>query len=509
MADRDPPLLFALLGLFALVDAFGDVATVLLDPRDLPLLRTQPIAPRDYVRARFSALLVPIGVKTLALGVPVAAALLGHGRGVRAAAAFFAAFGALQIALAAGAALLPPAAAASVARLAVAGGARVAARAAPGRRDRPAGSCSSARRMRRGRRERRARRPGSGARRSCRRPGSPSSRRRSAAGRSAAGSSPPRSRWWPSPPSASRCSHRPTCRCSRGSRAASRRARAGRRRCGRAFERGFVARDERPGFRLGVALLRRERTFRLQTLPLLAYPLLFLWLGRGAEDGGLLALLFAQLPAVALALCSMFLRFSDSPAGGFALRFACDGARATPLVVGSRKAMWYVVALPLAFAVAALLAWDRGPAFGLAVGSAGLLAATFALLGSAPRGAELPFVERFQGRIESGEGGEGGRVFGLLFLLALLAGIEWQAVRAGSAGQLLLAGSALAGSAFLLRRKWAAVGADGGGVLPIAEPVVVTAAVPPLPRPAAPRAARTRRFLRPGRPHPDSVFAWI
>ncbi len=97
-------LVFGLLGLFALVDAVGDVASAWLDPRDLPLLRAYPNAPVAYARARLAALALPVAARGLALILPSAAALIAEGR-LAEAAAYVACFLPFAEALA-GAALL-------------------------------------------------------------------------------------------------------------------------------------------------------------------------------------------------------------------------------------------------------------------------------------------------------------------------------------------------------------------------------------------------------------------
>jgi hypothetical protein len=446
---------FALLGLFALVDALGDVATAWLDPRDVTLLRTHGIAPIEYARARLLALQLPVAAKSLALVLPAACAAAAAGHPGRALAwiaaflpfgAFLAAAGVLVllllrragvgarlrdllawlralllVAATGGWLVLPPAAAGGLARgvdvlalpsswfaelalwlggepvvwsrvlLAVGGLAAV----------------------------------GVALQRALR-------------------SYLPLLEALAATPAAVRATASPPWRL--------------------VFERFMVAPPERPAFRLGLLLLRRERSFRLQAIPLLAYPLLFLSLGRGADDEGLFALLFCQLPALVLALTGMLLRFTDSPAGGFALAWH-GGAAARSQERGARKACWWGVALPLALVITVLLIHDRGAWFGAAAGALGLCSSTVALLpaGGAP---SLPFQERFRGRID---GGEVGRVFGLLALLFGVALLAWRVARAGplGAGAVLL--GSLATTALLLRRRPAeaavrleAVAADAG-----------------------------------------------
>ena len=400
IAAREPALLFALLGLFALVDAVGDVATAFLDPRDLPLLRSCPIEPGEYVRARLMALALPIGVKTLALGLPTAAALIPSGAGARAAAAFFVAFAAMTMsfsAIAVFALLLlrkvRPGQGLHVGLAWLRAALLVSATAGwllLFQGPRGEGESGSATVLR-----------------ACESALLPTSwfagLYQTLAGIAAAS--------WTRVAAALgtlvasalgvmtltasyvRLLEALAQAPPPGAGAGAPRG---------AFERTFVAPEERPAFRLGVALLRRERTFRLETLPLLAYPLLFLALGRGADDGGLFALIFAQLPALVLAIACVFLRFSDSPAGGFALRFL---GRAHALEAGARKALWYAVALPLSILVTALLAWDQGLVAGIAVGATGLFSSTLAVVTLRSPEPELPFVERFRGRIAGAEGG--------------------------------------------------------------------------------------------------------
>lgn len=432
-------LCFALLGLFALVDALGDVATAWLDPRDVTLLRTLPVVPASYARARLLALALPVGAKGLALVLPAACAALASGEGRRAL-AWIAAFLPFAAFLAAGAALallllrkagvgarlrdalawlralllvaatggwlvLPPAEASGLARGVDAAwlpsswfaevASWLAGTAAPGLR------CVLA---------------------------LASSALVAALLVRAVRGYLPLLESLAMAPALTRRKAAPVWR--------------------RAFERAFVASAERPGFRLALLLLRRERSFRLQALPLLAYPLLFLALGRGADDDGLFALLFAQLPALVLALSSLLLRYSDTPSGGFLLRWHA-GSRARSFERGARKACWWAVAWPLALLVAVMLGHDRGALFGLAAGAVGLGSSTLALLpsGGAP---QLPFVERFRGRVD---GSEGGRVFGLLGLLFVGALLAWQVMRQGSVGMVLVATAALAATIALLRRR--------------------------------------------------------
>ena len=439
-AESAVGLCFALLGVFALVDALGDVASAWLDPRDVVLLRTLPIAPGRYARARMAALALPVAAKGLALVLPCACAAMSRGA-VRQAIAWtasfllFAAFLAglavvlllllrragfgarvrdvlawlralLLITATGGWLALPPAAAGGLAR-------------GSGAAWLPSAWFSELA-------------LGLG--------GAPA-RPAMAIGALAALLAVALALWLTTrgylslleslaaAPVLARRRSPPPWR--------------------RAFERWFVPLRERPTFRLALLLLRRERSFRLQALPLLAYPLLFLSMGRGAEDGGLFALLFAQLPALVLALTGLLLRYSDSPAGGFLLRWH-GASRSRSLERGARKACWFAVALPLSIVVATMLAHDRGAAFGVAAGAVGLFSSTLALLGGGKGLPALPFVERFRGRVE---GSEGGRVFGLLASLFGVALVAWRVLQWGRSGTLLVAIAAVAGAVVLLRRQ--------------------------------------------------------
>jgi hypothetical protein len=218
----------------------------------------------------------------------------------------------------------------------------------------------------------------------------------------------------------------------------------------RACELAFVHPAERPTFRVGVALLRRERTFRLQTYPLLAYPLLFLFMGRGADDGGLFAFLFANLPALVMALAVAFLRHSDSESGGF--WSACfGGERGGALASGARKALWFAIVLPLEAVVTLLLISDRGLAFGLAAGAAALAIATaFVVTAHAPE-PEAPFSQPFRGRIDPGR--DGARVFVGAVAIVLLALGETALARRGVAGLAGLAAASAVATVVLVGRR--------------------------------------------------------
>lgn len=467
---------FALLGLFALVDALGDVATAWLDPRDLTLLRTLAIAPAAYARARLLALQLPVAAKSLALVLPAACAAAAEGHAARAVAwiaaflpfgAFLAAAGVLLllllrragvgarlrdalawlralllVAATGGWMVLPPAAAGGLARgvdLAALPSAWFAELAllfegADVTWPRVALAAAALAAV-------------------------------ALALRAALRGYLPLLEALAATPVTVRATTAPPWR--------------------RAFERFAVAPAERPSFRLALRLLRRERGFRLQAIPLLAYPLLFLALGRGADDDGLFALLFSQLPALVLALAGMLLRFTDSPAGGFALAWH-GGAAARSLERGARKACWWGVALPLAAIVTVLLVHDRGGWFGAAAGALGLCSSTLALL-PATAVPQLPFQERLRGRVD---GGEGGRVFGLLALLFCLALLAWPLVRSGAAGAAAVLLLALGATAWLLRRRVPEAGVALDATVADARPLAGAAAG------SLPFALRLRRELR-------------
>ena len=107
LAGRGQPLAaiapwqFALFGLLAALDAWGDLAGGLLDPRDATLVATSPIAPQEYARARFLALLVPMGVKCAATACPFTALAIAGGTSARQVAATVASVVVLQLACAA------------------------------------------------------------------------------------------------------------------------------------------------------------------------------------------------------------------------------------------------------------------------------------------------------------------------------------------------------------------------------------------------------------------------
>ncbi len=468
---------FALLGIFGVVDALGDVASAWLDPRDLPLLRAMPTAPGEYARARLAALLLPVVSKALALILPTGCVLVARGE-LRAAAAMVVAFELLALLLAGGAVLLLL----WLRRVAPRMGLRevvvwtrslLLVTATGGWLALPAAA-------------------GAAAAEWCAVAWLPTTWFSELA-IAAAGGEPVRlglvgiafaALLLLALAIARAVRHYlPMLEALAAAPPPARRRRASWLRS--AFERRFVAAAERPSFRLALRLLRRERSFRLQSLPLLAYPLLFLVLGRGQDDHGLFGLLFAQLPALVLALASMLLQFSDSPAGGFFLRFY--GAEcASAVELGARKAFWYGTALPLSLLVALLLGYDRGLLYGAAVGAVGLLSSTVALLLVRPPSAVLPFVERFRGRLD---GGEGGRVFGLLFLVIGGALLEWRLLVAGAAPTGGLLAAALAATVVLLRRPAPVQSGSALGAWTTLDPDAATGG-------GGPRVPFTRRLRR-------------
>jgi hypothetical protein len=461
------PLAFFVVGLFALLDAVGDAATAFLDPRDVPLLRMLPVAPAAYMRARLLALVVPLGVKALALSLPLAIALAVAQTSL-APLAIVPAVAAMQLFLSAAVVAVLIAARRLVpafvsirdlliwARVVLLIGgtaawllffrgaeARVAsfASVAP----LPTGWFAHLLLL------------------SLRDPGAqPALALAAAAGCVAAALAlvllapgylrllellehTPPARRWPRP-------------------------------LQRACELAFVHPDERPTFRLGVALLRRERTFRLQTYPLLAYPLLFLFLGRGANDRGLFALLFANLPPLVVALAVLFLRHSDSEGAGF-WAATVGGVRGGALASGARKALWFAIVLPLELVVTLLLISDRGLAFGLAAGAASLAVATALVVTAHAPEPDLPFSRPFRGRIDPGS--DGARLYaGALVIVALALG-EAALVQRGARGLAALAGASVAATIVLMRRRPPAGGAEARRIrLEESAPAVVRARLP-------------------------------
>ena len=440
LAER-APWQFALLGMLAALDAWGDLAGGLLDPRDATLVATSPVAPQEYARARFLALLVPMGVKSATTAIPFVALALAGGARWRELVATIAAFAALQLACAAAAVvtLLARRTVTAVRRDVVAWSRALLLVGLSGaclyvlRSGTPdvAGSLTTARWL--------------------------------------------PTRWFAAlalwvdgdVASAEMASALVAVGVTVGSTvaalfllrgygelllhlaAAPSRVRSGRRRLARAFERRFVAPDERTSFRLGLALMRRERSFRLETVPLLAYPLLFLAIGGRADDGGLFALLFAHLPAAVFALAVPFLRFSDSPAGGGALAFFGSG-RARTLESGARKALWFAVVLPFSLLVALLSMLQRGAAFGAMAGAVGLLASTFAVVTTRGRWPELPFCERLSARRLAADAGPG---FALLLAASIASVAEWRLVHARPDAAWGIAMGAIVATVVLVRNR--------------------------------------------------------
>ena len=174
----------------------------------------------------------------------------------------------------------------------------------------------------------------------------------------------------------------------------------------RCFARGLVHSSERAGFQLGLALLRRERTFRLQTYPLLAYPILFLWFGRNNDQPLLFGILFAHLGAMYLPLVSLFLRYSDTPEAAW----LCERHRAMSIQriwTGVQKAMIYSVVVPLTLCIAVILTLQLGWAGAIVAIMSGCLMVWVCL--SSPSESVLPFSQGFTGAIDPGR--EIGRVY--------------------------------------------------------------------------------------------------
>jgi hypothetical protein len=438
------PLALLFVGLFALLDAVGDAATTVLDARDVPLLRTLAIAPAAYLRARLAALLLPLAIKGLALALPLALAgavqtrslaplalvpvvvLLEVWLATAAVALLIALRGvvpsfvrlrdllawarALLLIFGTGTWLYFLRGTAGEGELARVAGLRVLPttwfahlqlfvlrdpKAQPALALAALAACALAGGL---------------------------------LLLVAPGYVRLLDRFEQTPPSSGRPRRRPLAR---------------------AFELAFVHSPERPTFRLGMALLRRERTFRVQTYPLLSYPLLFLAMGRGAEDGGLFAFLFANLPAVVMALAVAFLRHSDAARGGFWM--ACFRAeRGAALASGARKALWLAVVLPLDLLITLLVASDRGVPFGLAAGAVALAFATAVVATAEAPEPELPFAAPFRGRIDPGSDGK--RVFVLLVAVVLVALLETGVAKSGLRGLAGLTAAGWAATFVLLRR---------------------------------------------------------
>jgi hypothetical protein len=257
----------------------------------------------------------------------------------------------------------------------------------------------------------------------------------------------------------------------------------------RAFERSFVAADERAGFLLGLALLRRERTFRLQTYPLMAYPLLFIAFGHGAENPVLFGVLFSHLATLYLPIIQVFLRYSDTPEAAWVLRLHRVHGQAG-LWRGVHKALVFAVVLPLSGCVTALLVLAHGVFAGLANGAVAFALATWVATSGASRVGRLPFAERFTGAIESQR--EVSRVFPLMLLVVVLGIVQyslWTRVPAVMPGIAVLA----LWLAFWWLRPRRPTAHDGGGEESRGEALA-------RPRdevePAEPFPARLRRELR-------------
>ena len=188
------------------------------------------------------------------------------------------------------------------------------------------------------------------------------------------------------------------------------------------FERWFVDSHERAGYHLARALLRRERVFRLQTYPLLAYPILFLAFGSGRDDGGLFILLFSHLCTVYLPLVAIFQRFSDAAQAAWVFRV--HSLHGPPLLwSGARKALVRAVVVPVAVVVMALLIWDRGIRFGLIHGAiAGSVATVVVLAAPRPRRC-WPFGESYRGGLPKAE--EISAVYPLLAGVVVLALLQF------------------------------------------------------------------------------------
>ncbi len=188
----------------------------------------------------------------------------------------------------------------------------------------------------------------------------------------------------------------------------------------RLFERILVPASQRAGFHLGRRLLRRERTFRLQTYPLLAYPLLFLYLGRNSENPELFAILFSHLSALYLPLVSLFLQFSDTPEASWVLDLH-GMQRPADLWAGARKALVFGVVLPLGVLVTGLLCWIQGPFLGLSSGVFAMaVAALVAASGSVS--SRPPFAERFHGALHREDAM--GRAYAMFFTVAALGAAQ-------------------------------------------------------------------------------------
>lgn len=216
------------------------------------------------------------------------------------------------------------------------------------------------------------------------------------------------------------------------------------------FERAIVLPRERAAFHLGRALLRRERTFRLQAYPLLAYPLLFLWVGSGDRgDDGLFALIFSHFATVTLPLAAVFLRYSDQPQAGWV--FATQSLVAPEHHHrGALKAFLFATVLPLYLIVTVLLVVSLGPLPGVLNGFFALGVAALVLSRTPAPPNEVPFAAPFSGSIQLGKASDG--LFGLLVLIVGLAFFQGYLARLGAIAPGIAAAAVLALAAWHLRR---------------------------------------------------------
>ena len=162
------------------------------------------------------------------------------------------------------------------------------------------------------------------------------------------------------------------------------------------FERLFVGPPERPTFRLGLALIRRERTFRIQSYPLLAYGLVFLTFGQGDDESWLFSLFFSHFAAMALPLAALFLRYSDHAPAGWVLAANASVSR-EELWYGARKALFYATVIPLYVCITGVLVVYYGWFVGVSNGVLAFCLGGFvATSGPIPEDG-LPFSDKFTG----------------------------------------------------------------------------------------------------------------
>jgi hypothetical protein len=207
----------------------------------------------------------------------------------------------------------------------------------------------------------------------------------------------------------------------------------------RAFARWWVRPEERAGFYLALTLLRRERTFRLQTYPLLAYPVLFLAFGRGHDDGGLFAILFSHFALLALPLAAEFLRYSDHSQAGWVYTLHNQQSGAA-LWSGARKALLLRTAAPLYAWITLLLIFDQGWVQGLVNGALAFVLATLVVTRVREEAEDLPFSCRFGGGLDFRAPKD--EVFFLLVLVVVVGLLQtWLWSQAPWALPLLLAAS--------------------------------------------------------------------